>query len=194
MNLNAIKKLTGGLALAGAIALTGVVGFAQQTGQSQTEAPRGERGWGGEGHGGGRMGRRGGGREGMGREGGGLFFGRFAEQLNLTDAQKTQMQQIAERFRQTTQSLRGQGRGEREEGFDAFKGGTFNESAVRAAAQARANRQVEMEVARARMMYEMYNVLTPEQKSQLEAARQQQEQRRQEFRNRRNQQNPDQLQ
>ena len=74
MNLNVVKKLTGGLALAGAIALTGVVGFAQQTGQSQTDAQRGERGWGGEGHGG-RMGRRGGG-EGMGREGG--VFGRFS--------------------------------------------------------------------------------------------------------------------
>src|ERR1700754_2490732 len=141
MNLNAIKKLTGGLALAGAIALTGVVGFAQ-TGQGQNEKPRGERGWG---------------REGRGHRGGfgggeGFLGGRFAEKLNLTDAQKAQMEQIAERFRQTAQSLRGQGRGERDgEGFDAFSGGSFNESAVRAASQARANRQVEMEVARARM-------------------------------------------
>ena len=88
-------------------------------------------------------------------------------------------------------SLREQGRGQREEGFDAFGGGAFNESAVRAAAQARANRQVEMEVARARMMHEMYNVLTPEQKSQLEADRQQRSQRRQEFRdNRRNNTEP----
>jgi protein CpxP len=184
MNLNAVKKLTGGLALAGAIALTGVVGFAQ-TGQGQNERPRGERGWGrGEGraHKGG----------GFGREGGG-FGGRFAEKLNLTDAQKAQMEQIEERFRQQTQSLREQGRGDRGEGFDAFGGGTFNESAVRAAAQARANRQVEMEVARARMMHEMYNVLTPEQKSQLEADRQQRRQRRQEFRNQRNQ-NPGQIQ
>lgn len=180
MNFNAVKRLTGGLALAGAIALTGIVGFAQQTGQGQNDGPRG---WGGEGRGGQR-----GGRE--GREGRGGFGGRF-EKLNLTDAQKAQMQQIAERFRQNTQSLREQGRGERDgEGFDAFKGGTFNESAVRAAAQARANRQVEMEVARARMMYEMYNILTPEQKAQLEADRQQ---RRQEFRSRRNA-NPGQMQ
>jgi protein CpxP len=183
MNLNAAKKFTGGLALAGAIALTGVVSFAQ-TGQGQNEKPRGERGWGREGRGG----HEGGEDRGMGREGG-MFGGRFAEKLNLTDAQKAQMQQIAERFRQNTQALREQGRGERNgEGFDAFKGGTFNESAVRAAAQARANRQVEMEVARARMMYEMYNILTPEQKAQLEADRQQ---RRQEFRSRRNA-NPDQ--
>ena len=186
MNLNAIKKLTGGLALAGAIALTGVVGFAQ-TGQGQNEKPRGERGWGrGEvrGHRGGGFGR-----------GEGFLGDRFAEKLNLTDAQKAQMEQIAERFRQTAQSLRGQGRGERDgEGFDAFSGGAFNESAVRAAAQARANRQVEMEVARARMMHEMYSVLTPEQKSQLEADRQQRQQRRQEFRNRRNTENPGEVQ
>ena len=182
MNLNAAKKLVGGLALAGAFALTGVVGFAQTTGQN--EKPRGERGWGREG--------RGGGREGRGGHGGGFIGGRFAERLNLTDAQKAQMEQISERFRQTTQSLRGQGRDERRgEDFDAFKGGSFNESAVRAAAQARANRQVEMEVARARMMFEMYNVLTPEQKSQLQADRQQ---RRQERRNNRDDMNPGEIQ
>ena len=181
MNLNALKKLTGGLALAGAIALTGVVGFAQ-TGQGQNEKPRGERGWGREGRGG-------------GRRGGGFMGDRFAEKLNLSDAQKAQMEQIQERFRQQAQSLREQSRGERGgEGFDAFAGGAFNESAVRAAAQARANRQVEMEVAHARMMHEMYNVLTPEQKSQLEADRQQRQQRRQEFRNRRNTQNPGEIQ
>ena len=185
MNLNAVKRLTGGLALAGAIALTGVVGFAQQTGQDQNDGRRGgERGsWNREG--------RGGHERGEGREGG-FFGGRVFEKLNLTDAQKAQMQQIADRFRESTRALRQQGRGERDgEGFDSFKGGTFNESAVRAAAQARANRQVEMEVARARMMFEMYNVLTPEQKAQLEADRQQ---RRQEFRSRRDNRNPDEMQ
>jgi protein CpxP len=182
MKMNSARKFMGGLALAGAIALTGVVGFAQQTGQGQNEGRRGERGWGGEGRGGrkGDFGREG--REGVGP------FGN----LNLTDAQKAQMQQIADRFRQSTEALRGQGRGERGGEFDALKGGTFNESAVRAAAQARANRQVELEVARARMMFEMYNVLTPEQKAQLEADRQQRRQRRQE--SRRNHTNPGEMQ
>jgi Spy/CpxP family protein refolding chaperone len=41
-------------------------------------------------------------------------------------------------------------------------------------------------VARARMMSEIFNVLTPEQKAQLAAERQQREQRRQERQNRRN--------
>lgn len=177
MKLNVAKRFVSGLALAGAFALTGVVGLAQQAGQGQqNEQPRGERGWGREGHKGGF------GREGRGDFGGG-FFG---ERLNLTDAQKEQMRQIAERFRQSTQALREQARGSRGGEFDALRGGTFNEAAVRAAAQERANRQVELEVARARMMFEMYNVLTPEQKAQLEAFRQQREQRRQEFRSRRN--------
>src|ERR687890_588694 len=92
MNLNAAKKFVGGLALAGAFALTGVVGFAQQTGQDQNDGHRGgERGWNREG--------RGGRERGEGREGG--LMGRFAEKLNLTDAQKAQMQQIADRFRET---------------------------------------------------------------------------------------------
>jgi Spy/CpxP family protein refolding chaperone len=43
-----------------------------------------------------------------------------------------------------------------------------------------------MEVARARMMSEIYNVLTAEQKAQLAAERQQREQKRQEWKTRRN--------
>ena len=188
MKSNAAKRFISGLMLAGAFALTGVVGFAQQTGQGQNDQPRGERRMGREGRGGGHKG------GGMGR-GGGFFGGRFAERLNLTDAQKAQMDQIAQRFHENMKATRQQGRGERrgDEGFGAFKGGAFNEAAVRAAAQERANRQVEMEVARARMMFEMYNVLTPEQKAQLEADRQQRRQRRQEFRTRRKA-NPGQIQ
>lgn len=175
MQLTGTRKIIGGLALAGALALTGVVGFAQQqTTQGQDGSKeRTERNWRG-----GREGGRG------GREGG--FAGRFAEKLSLTDAQKEQMKQIAARYRESGKALRQQGRGERD-GFDALKGGTFDEAAVRAAAQARANARVEMEVAHARMMSEMYNVLTPEQKAQLAAERQQREQKRQEWRTRRNQ-------
>ncbi len=66
-----------------------------------------------------------------------------------------------------------------------LRGGADGRLVERAAAQARANAQVEREVAQARMMFEMYNVLTAEQKAQLQAARQQREQRRQEFRTRR---------
>ena len=160
----------GGLALAAGLALTGVVGVAAQQEQGQGGGQnRAERPW---------EGGRGGGRRGGGP------FGRFGAELNLTDAQLEQMRQIEERYRATFRAQR-ENRGQERAGFDPFAGGTFDESAVRAAAQARANAQVEREVAQARMMYEMYNVLTSEQKAQLQAARQQREQRRQEFRSRR---------
>ena len=111
--------------------------------------------------------------------------GMLLKGINLTDAQKEQMRQISERYRATFRAQRQAHPVERRGGFDALKGGTFDEAAVRAAAQARANAQVEMEVQRAHMMFEMYNVLTPEQKAQLAAERQQREQRRQERRTRR---------
>ena len=115
----------------------------------------------------------------------GGFDGRF-EKLNLTDAQKAQIEQITTRFRESAKARRQQNRGNRRgEGFEAFNGGTFNEAAVRAAAQARANAQVEAQVQRARMMSEIYNVLTAEQKAQLAAERQMWEQKRQERRSRR---------
>jgi Spy/CpxP family protein refolding chaperone len=173
MRLKGKGKFVGGLVLAAGFALTGVVGVsAQEQGQQQGGGEgRAERQWGNkEGRGG-------------GRRGGFGPFGRFAESLNLSDAQQEQLRQIEERYRATFQSQR-QARGQREErrAFDPLAGGAFDESAVRAAAQARANAQVEREVAQARMAYEMYNVLTGEQKAQLAAARQQREQRRQERR------------
>ena len=172
MQLTRTKKIIAGGALAASLLLTGAVGFAQQeAGQGQEGKERGS--W----H------KRGGGRGGHGMRGG--FGGRFFEKLNLTDAQKAQMQQIAARYRESGKALRQQNRGQRDGGFDALTDGTFNEAAVRAAAQARANARVEREVMRARMMSEMYAVLTPEQKAQLAAERQQREQKRQEWRARR---------
>jgi Spy/CpxP family protein refolding chaperone len=173
-----MKKIIAGGALAASLMLTGAVGFAQQeAGRGQDGRERGER-----------QERGGGGRERHGMRGG--FGGRFAEKLNLTDAQKAQMEQIAAKYRESAKALRQQNRGERDgDDFDAFQGGTFNEAAVRAAAQARANARVEQEVMHARMMSEMYAILTPEQKAQLAAERQQWEQKRQEWRSRR-QSNP----
>jgi len=164
MKFRGSKNIIMGAALAVMVALAGIIGFAQQQG-----TPDGQ-----ERHG------RGEGRKGFGGPGGGFF-----ESLNLTDAQKEQMRQIAERYHQNFKARRGQGvRGERR-GYDPLSGAPFDEAAVRAAAQARANEMVEMEVARAHMMYEMYNVLTADQKAQLATERQQREQKRQEWRSRR---------
>ncbi len=181
MTLTRSKKIVGGLALAGTMALSGIVGFAQQTtqgmqqgGKDQAGRHEGHRGGGGKGH-----------RRGGGMKGG--FGGRFAENLNLTDAQKEQMKQISARYRESAKAQRqGRGEGRRQGGgFEAFNGGVFNEAEVRAAAQAQASAQVERKVARARMMSEMYAVLTPEQKTQIAAARQQRQQREQKRQERR---------
>lgn len=177
MQLIGSKKIIGGLALAGTMALTGIVGFAQQEttpgqGGRERAARHAKRG-------------------GHGMRGG--FAGHFAHNLNLTDAQQEQMRQIAARYRESTKALREQGREGRGGQFNAFNNGVFDEAAVRAAAQARANARVEMEVAHARMMSEMYAVLTPEQKAQLAAERQQREQKRRERRTRRGL-NPGQIQ
>ena len=175
MTFKGTRKIVSGLALAALFALAGDEALARQAGAGQgqggADAPHAE---GRRGHRGGRMGRRVG-------PGGGLFGGRFAERLNLTDAQREQMRQIAERYRATFEAQRGSAGDDRRGRLDPFAGGSFDEAAVRAAAQARANARIEREVARARMMHEMYNVLTAEQKAQLAAER---EQRRQEFRTR----------
>jgi protein CpxP len=171
------KKFLGGLALAAGFALTSGVAVAQQQQQSPAQGQdgrgRAERPWGPEGG----KGRRGG-RFGGGHFGGGAFRG-----LDLTDAQREQLRQIAKRYRATFEARHA--RGDRRPASDPLAGGAFDEAAVRAAAQARAAAQVEREVAHARMMHEMYNVLTPAQKEQLAAARQERQQRRQEFRTRR---------
>jgi Spy/CpxP family protein refolding chaperone len=166
MRLKVTGKIVCGLALAAGFALSGVAGVSAQEQDSKEGRGRVERPW----------------SRGDGRRGG---FGRFGAELNLTEAQQEQLRQIEERYRATFKAQR-EARGEQQEarGFDPLAG-TFDEGAVRAAAQARANAQVESEVTHARMMFEMYNVLTGEQKAQLQAARQQREQRRQEFRNRR---------
>lgn len=160
MNWSRRNKIAGVAVLALVLVATAVIGFAQGRG----------------GFGGGR------GRGGDHRGG----FGHVFRSLNLTEAQRTQIQQIAERHRQSTATLREQLRAAHESGADVVSTGTFNEQAVRSAAQARAAIQVELEVAHARMFSEMYAVLTPEQKAQLAQERQQREQRRQEWQQRRN--------
>ena len=57
----------------------------------------------------------------------------------------------------------------------------FDEAAVRKAAQARAGIEVELEVAHARAMSQIFSVLTAEQKAKLAEIHQQMEQRRQEW-------------
>lgn len=113
--------------------------------------------------------------------------------LNLTDDQKSQIKQINDRFRDSAKGLEEQLRTSHDNEMNRLQNGsTFNEAEVRAAAQARANVMVELDVARARMMSEIYNVLTAEQKAQLAQRQKEFGQRMQERRERRQAPPPDQ--
>lgn len=143
------KRIIGGaLALAATLMMTAAAAFAQH----------GPGGPGGHGGGPGRHG-------GPGGRGG--LLGHFSRALDLTDAQKTQIKQIEDGFRESTKALHEQLAQSGGGPLDALNGGAFDEAAVRAAAQARANLHVELEVAHARMLSQVFAVLTAEQKAKL---------------------------
>jgi len=99
-------------------------------------------------------------------------LGPMGRDLNLTDDQKAQIKKINDSFRETEKALHDQLRTLHESEPDPMSGG-FDEAAVRAAAEARAKIQVELEVSHAKMMSQIAAVLTAEQKAQLAARRQQ---------------------
>ena len=103
---------------------------------------------------------------GPGREG----FGLFTRDLNLSDDQKAQIEKIRTAFEESTRSLHEQMRALHENEGDPLNT-AFDEAAVRSAAEARAKIDVELEVARAKMMSQIGSVLTTEQKAQLAAKR-----------------------
>src|SRR5215207_3685763 len=119
---------------------------------------------------------------GPGRHGGhggpGSLLGHFSQVLNLTDAQKAQIKQLEDGFRESTKGLHEQlGKAGPGGPFEVLNGGAFDEAAVRAAAQARANLQVELEVAHARFFSQVYALLTAEQKAKLAELHQQMQER-----------------
>lgn len=99
-------------------------------------------------------------------------LGPIARDLNLTDDQKAQIKKINDSFAEGNKALFDQMRTLHQSEPDPGSG-TFDEAAVRAAAEARARIQVEIEVSHARMMSQIAGVLTAEQKAQLAAKRQQ---------------------
>ncbi len=95
-------------------------------------------------------------------------FGPFGRELNLTEDQKAQIKKINDSFRESDKALMDQMRTLHQNEPDPMSG-TFDEAAVRAAAEARAKIQVELEVSHAKMMSQIASVLTAEQKAQLQA-------------------------
>jgi Spy/CpxP family protein refolding chaperone len=95
-------------------------------------------------------------------------FGPFGRELNLTDDQKAQMKKIGDSFRESDKALFDQMRALHEKQGDPTTG-AFDEATVRAAAEARAKIQIELEVSHAKMMSQIVGLLTAEQKAQLAA-------------------------
>src|SRR5438876_5729821 len=56
------------------------------------------------------------------------MHGGFAKKLNLTDAQKTQMKQLGQSYRERTLPLRNELRTKQQDLRQASQGGTFNEA------------------------------------------------------------------
>jgi periplasmic protein CpxP/Spy len=140
-----MKLIGGALAVACALVLT-AVGFAQGGPQGP---PQGGPHRGGPG--------------GFGGPGG---LGPIARELNLTDAQKAQIKQIEDSFRDSTRSLHDQLRAAGGGPLDGLTD-NFDEAAARAAAQSRASVEVELQVAHARMMSQIYALLTADQKAKV---------------------------
>jgi Spy/CpxP family protein refolding chaperone len=99
-------------------------------------------------------------------------LGPIMHDLNLTEDQKSQIKKIADSFHESDKALFDQMRALHTSEPDPLSG-TFDEAAVRAEAEARAKIQIELEVSRAKMMSQIAGVLTPDQKTQLAAKRQQ---------------------
>ena len=114
------------------------------------------------------------GRGGPGRFGGpGLFGGRGGGPLfnlgrvNLTDAQRQQVQQIRERSREAMTALRDRMRQSATAEREAIEALPVDEGRIRAASQALAEVSADLAVQTARIRGEIWAVLTPEQQAEI---------------------------
>lgn len=101
---------------------------------------------------------------GFGIEGHGMGF--FAQKLNLTDDQKTQMKAIMQKEHPTMKPLHQQER-QIEQQLRQYVGGTFDEAKVSALAAQKAQIQAQITVQETRIHNELYQLLTTDQKAQL---------------------------
>lgn len=91
----------------------------------------------------------------------------FADYLNLTDAQQTQIKAIADKERPAGEPLMQQMMQSHQAMTALVTSGNFDENKARAIATQQAQIMVEMDVHRAKVESEMYQVLTPDQKTKL---------------------------
>lgn len=111
-------------------------------------------------------------------------------QLSLTEAQRTQVQQLVQKHREGSRALMesmGKAREAQRQAMDAIP---INESAIRSAAAAVAEVEADLAVQRAQLQNEIFNLLTPDQQQQLQKIRADREARMKERMQQRSQRSP----
>src|SRR5574341_2474224 len=116
------------------------------------------------------------------RHGPGMHAERLSEELQLSEAQKAQVQTIFASGRENMRALRQELQGKRIALNEAARNEPFDETLVRARAQELAESQAELMVARARLINEALSVVTAEQRDKLQALRAERRQRFMEWR------------
>ena len=131
-------------------------------------------------------GKRGFGKRGQHRGGHGMMF----RGLDLTDEQKAQMKAIRQASKETSKPIREQMKANRQKLQTLSESGTFDEAQVQAIAAQQGSLSAQMIVAKEKVKAQMFNILTPEQKTkaaemkaQFQQKRQERMQKRQERRN-----------
>jgi protein CpxP len=99
--------------------------------------------------------------------GGGHMLGFFSDYLDLTTAQQDQIKTIMEKEKPAVQPLMQQMGQYHSQLAQLAQSGTFDEAKVRAIATQQAQTQVELTVQHTRIMSEMVQVLTADQKTKL---------------------------
>lgn len=94
-------------------------------------------------------------------------LGFYADYLNLTDVQQTQMKQIMEKQKETVKPLFQQMGQSRQAMWQLIQSGNFDEAQARQIATQRAQNMIELDVQKAKMESEMFQVLTPDQKTKM---------------------------
>jgi Spy/CpxP family protein refolding chaperone len=109
--------------------------------------------------------------------GGGHMMGFLAHKLDLTDAQQTQVKEIMAKEKPTFQPLMLQMAQNHQQMRQLVMASGFDEAKVRDLASQHAQTMTELMVQRARVESELYQVLTPDQKTKLTTIINQHEQR-----------------
>jgi periplasmic protein CpxP/Spy len=107
----------------------------------------------------------------VGPHGGGGFlgheFGFFADYLDLTDAQRAQMKQTLAAEKPTLKPLLQQEEQSQQQMLQLIQSGSFDEAKAQSIATQESQTHIQLEVQKARIHSELYQLLTADQKAKL---------------------------